>query len=124
MLIAILTLLCIMFFFNLLFLGELVLIKRKLYQKQIRQLPVVKPDILRTLAEEIEKIKRAGKQEGEGRRWADELITEQPCLAKYLEVMASKEGDFDVRIAGTVMYRLLKAQAEADSLADLTKIQK
>jgi len=123
MLIAILILLCFLIFINIFIYGGLILIRKELPRRG-NLLPIVKPDILRTLAEEIEKIKRSGKQEGEGRRWADELITEQPCLAKYLEVMASKEGDFDVRIMGTVMYRLLKAQAEADSLADLTKIRR
>jgi len=117
-----------MFFLTLLILGEVALIKKRLYQKQaeIRRLPQVKPDILRTMAEDIEKIKRMDGQGEAGQRWANEFYVEQPVLASYLHVEALKTGEFDVEkvVPAYTIYRLLKAQAEADNLADLTKIQK
>ena len=126
MLIAILILMCLIIFFNLLILGEIILLRKRTIQKRISRLPQVKPDILRTLAEELGKIKVAGKESEEGYRWTDEFFLEQPILARYLEVEASKEGRLDAgkMIPAVTMYRLLKAQAEADSLADLTKIQR
>ena len=127
MLIVIFILLCLMFFLTLLILGEVALIKKRLYQKQaeIRRLPQVKPDILRTMAEDIEKIKRMDGQGEAGQRWANEFYAEQPVLASYLHIEALKTGEFDVEkvVPAYTIYRLLKAQTEADSLADLTKIR-
>lgn len=124
MLIAILILVvCLLFFFILLILGEVVLIKRKFYQRQATRLPQVKPDILRTMAQELDRVTKSDKQSEEGGRWADEFFFEQPVLAHYLGVTSRTEDRPNI-VSAVVVYRLLKAQAEADSLADLTKIQK
>jgi len=124
MLIAILILLCLIFFLVLLILGEVVLIKKRLYHKQvkIRQLPLVKPDILRTMAEELDKVGRSDGQAEHGRKWADEFFSEQPSLFHFLSTASQAEGRPNI-VPAIIVYKLLKAQAEADSLTDLTKIK-
>ena len=124
MIIAILILICWIFFISLLILGEVVLIKKKLYQKQAkaRELPQVQPEVLRTMAGVIERMVRKGSQKREGGKWADEFISEQPSLSLFLKTV--EQQDFSSVVTVVVMYKLLKAQLEADSLADLTKIEK
>ena len=123
MLVAILILLCLLFFFILLILSEVVLIKRRFSQKQTTWLPQVKPEVLRTLAQELDRVTKSDRQSEEGQRWADEFFSEQPTLAHYLGVTSRTEDKSNI-VSAVVVYRLLKAQAEADNLADLTKIQK
>ncbi len=124
MIIAILILICWIFLFSLAILGEVVLIKKKLYQKQAKaeKLPQVQLEVLGTLTGEIERMVRKGNQKKGGGRWADEFISEQPNLALFIET-GLQQGNSSI-VMMVIMYKLLKAQLEANSLTDLTKIEK
>ena len=120
MLIVILILLCLLLFLALLILGGAVLIKRKLYQRQVRRLPQVKPDILSTLAEELNRVVKSGRQSEEALRWMDEFFSEQPSLAHFFSLSSQEEGKPDV-VPALIVYKLLKAQIEAETLSELMK---
>ncbi len=124
MLITILILVCILIFLSLINLGETILMKKGMSMRgmsEISQLPRVTPGILQTMAGEMERLNKTEGENKIGKHWAEEFYMEQPCLAEFLERFAKNKPD--PIVSSFMIYRLLKAQAEADSLADLTKIR-
>lgn len=92
--------------------------RRKQERAVDRKLPRVSSDVIVTFASELERIKSRGKMTQAGRDCVAELREEQPALfALLLEFLKQQEqGDPQAMTPAFIVYKLLKAQMEADLL--------
>lgn len=122
MLVAVLILLCLVIFLNLLILGELILTRRRSDLGKITpKLPIVTKEILSTITQGVKRSIDDGTAFDQYAKWMGGLARENPILALYIQNF-SKEVRADVSCLN--MYQALKAQLEADHLSNLTKIQR
>jgi len=83
-----------------------------------RNLPRISHEVVQTLCAEFTKIQDQGKLNEAGRACAVELRDEQPALFELLiGILKQSETDnFQELTSGIIVYKLLKAQMEADLL--------
>lgn len=123
MTVAILILVCLLVLINIFIYGGLILIRKELPREKTNVLPRVMPAVLRTMAEELDRVAKLGKESEEGLRWTDEFFSEQPSLAHFINLTSQRQ-DMPSIVPAVTMYKLLKAQLEADSLTILLKERK
>ncbi len=125
MLIATLILICMNLFLTLLILGELFLIKgikrRPSLEKTVSRMPVVSKEIIITVSREMKKAIDRELVLNQYAKWIGGLTVENPILAIYIQ---SLDKETDTVIGCLALYQILKAQLEADSLENLTKIKR
>lgn len=93
--------------------------ERRMGQRSVcGKLPQISPEVVDTLCAEFTKIQDQGKLNEAGRAYAAELRVEQPALFGLLiEILEESESDAPLGLtSGLVVYKLLKAQIEADLL--------
>lgn len=83
-----------------------------------RKLPLISLEIINTFAAEITKIKNIKDQDSIAKDYITEFRGEQPFLFFLLTEVLKKEGkkDFGGMTPAIILYKLLKAQMEADLL--------
>lgn len=93
--------------------------ERRVEQRSIcRNLPRISHEVIQTLCAEFTKIQDQGKLTQAGRDYAAELRLEQPALfALLIEILQQSDIDNPGELtSGLIVYKLLKAQIEADLL--------